>query len=124
MIFAIILLAVFGAAFLFKDTKEQRTAPQITEEKKGKTFDVGLTDQGYIPQRLTIKAGDKVTWTNKSGAVATVNSAPHPAHTDYAPLNLGQIEDGASVSLVFDNTGTYRYHNHLNSTQFGSITVE
>lgn len=29
---------------------------------------------------------------------ATVNSSPHPAHTDYPPLNLGDLPDGGEVS--------------------------
>lgn len=85
---------------------------------------VTLTTAGFEPKTITVKVGTKVVWTNKSGGVATVDSAIHPTHLLYLPLNLGQFADGDSVSLVFDKAGTYKYHNHLNPGQTGSVTVE
>ena len=93
-----------------------------TQEAQGQT--VTVTDGGFNPSTLTIKAGTKVTWINKSGAVISINSNPHPIHTDYSPLNLGTVQDGASVSLTFDKPGTYGYHNHLNPSQTGTIVVQ
>lgn len=85
---------------------------------------VTLTSDGFSPATLTIKAGETVTWENKSGEAATVNSDPHPVHTNYAPLNLGNFPDGGTLSLTFDKPGTYGYHNHLNPSERGTITVE
>lgn len=85
---------------------------------------VMLTADGFSPATLTIKAGTPVTWTNKSGENATVSSDPHPTHTNYKPLNLGKFSDGESLSLTFDKPGTYAYHNHLNSSQTGTVIVE
>lgn len=85
---------------------------------------VTLTATGFNPQIITVKVGTKVAWTNKSGENATVNSAPHPTHTAYPPLNLGTFVDGAIVSLVFDKAGSYGYHNHLDASQKGTVIVE
>lgn len=85
---------------------------------------IELTSSGFIQQTLNIKVGTKVTWMNKSGVAIQIASAPHPTHTAYPPLNLGMVEDGGSVSLIFGELGTYEYHNHLNPTQSGSIVVE
>lgn len=85
---------------------------------------VSLTVAGFSPQTLNVKVGTKVVWTNTSGSMGNVSSAPHPVHTDYPPLNLGNFGDGSSISLVFDTPGTYKYHNHLNPSQSGSITVK
>lgn len=85
---------------------------------------VTLTQSGFDPQTLTVKVGTKVTWTNKSGATATVNSAVHPIHALFPFLNLGSFDDGSSVEVVFDKTGTYTYHNHLNPSQTGTVVVE
>lgn len=84
---------------------------------------VTLTQSGFQPTSLSIKAGDTVTWINKSGVPATVNSNPHPTHTDYPPLNLGQFSDGSSLTLTFPTAGTYGYHNHLNPSETGTIIV-
>lgn len=82
------------------------------------------TNTGFTPQTVTVKTGEKVTWTNKSGAMGNVSSANHPTHLVYPKLNLGDFAEGASVSLVFDTAGTYKYHNHLNPSRFGTVVVE
>ncbi len=85
---------------------------------------VTLSSDGFTPQTLTIKVGDSVTWINNSGGAATVNSDPHPIHTNYPPLNLGRFNDGEMLTLKFDKPGTYGYHNHVNPNQTGKIIVE
>jgi len=95
--------------------------PEVSSQKEDT---VSLTSNGFEPQTITVKAGDKVVWTNKSGEVATVNSNPHPAHTDYPPLNLGSFQDGGKLELVFGKKGTYKYHNHLNASEQGVVVVE
>lgn len=93
------------------------TAPQAQNT-------VILTQNGFEPTTLTIKAGTTVTWTNNSGQESTVNSDPHPTHTDYPPLNLGAFADGQSLSLLFDKPGMYGYHNHLDPNEQGKILVK
>lgn len=86
--------------------------------------EVTFTSSGFTPATITIKAGDTVVWINQSGAPATVNSDPHPTHTDYPPLNLGTFGNGATLSLTFPKAGTYGYHNHLNPVQKGTVIVK
>lgn len=100
------------------------TSSQSNPTSEKSQNSVTLTSAGFSPANLTIKKGQTVTWVNKSGQTATVNSAPHPAHTAYPPLNLGSFIDGGSLSLTFDKPGTYGYHNHLNSSERGTITVQ
>ena len=83
-----------------------------------------MTDAGFEPQTVTVKAGAKVVWTNDTSATANVSSASHPTHLIYPPLNLANFEPGDSVSLVFEEAGTYKYHDHLNPTKFGTAVVE
>jgi plastocyanin len=85
---------------------------------------VTLTDEGFSPQEITVKAGSKVVWKNNSGDSATVDSSVHPTHRDHPELNLGNFEDGEEHSLVFEEPGTYRYHDHLNASRFGTVVVE
>lgn len=85
---------------------------------------VTLTSTGFQPAKLTVKTGTVVTFVNKSGAMATVNSNPHPTHENYQLLNLGRFSDGGTLSLTFNKPGSFGYHNHLNSSQTGTIIVE
>ncbi len=85
---------------------------------------VTLTTSGYSPASLTVKVGEEITFINKSGKSAAVNSDPHPVHSVYPPLNLGGFKDGETLTFTFDKAGTYGYHNHLNTAQRGTIVVE
>lgn len=85
---------------------------------------VNISSTGFSPNDITIKVGESVTWMNVDNAMHNVSSAPHPIHTTYTPLNLGSFAAGEKVSLVFDKAGTYKYHDHLNPSIFGSITVQ
>lgn len=102
-------------------TSTQSTSPSASLEEEEQ---ITLNSNGFSPDKLTIKAGTTVTWINQSRTVATVNSDPHPSHTDFPILNLGSFSDGEELSLKFDKPGTYGYHNHFNAAQKGTIIVE
>ncbi|HYK08971.1 MAG TPA: cupredoxin domain-containing protein [Candidatus Eisenbacteria bacterium] len=99
---------------------EASPSSSVTQQRNAVT----LTQNGFSPSVVTIKVGQTVTWTNKSGATATVNSDPHPTHTAYPPLNLGSFTDGGTLSLTFTKAGTYGYHNHFNPGEKGTIIVQ
>lgn len=97
---------------------------QTPTQTQNQANTVTLTANGFSPQTLTIQAGATVSWVNKSGDDATVNSNPHPTHTNYPPLNLGNFSDGGTLSLTFPTPGTYGYHNHLNPSETGTVVVQ
>lgn len=99
-------------------------APAAMTAEGATEFKIAITDTGYSPSLLSIKVGDTITWTSSAAKPSNVSSDPHPSHTDYAPLNLGMFKPGESQTLTFDKAGTYKYHNHLNSTQTGTIIVK
>ena len=104
-----------------------QTSPTATDGAKGinrERVTVTLTNSGFTPATVSVKAGSVVTLINKSGSVATVNSDPHPTHRNYPPINLGEFSDGTSVQLTFDTPGTFTYHNHLNPSFTGTVVVE
>ena len=85
---------------------------------------ITYTDSGFSPAQVSVKAGDAVTFKNDSKASVQVNSAPHPAHTQFPELNVGSIAAGESKTVTFTTAGTKKYHNHLNPSQTGTIVVE
>ncbi|MEK7450579.1 MAG: cupredoxin domain-containing protein [Patescibacteria group bacterium] len=123
----IIVVAVIAGVFVFGSKKSSNQAP-VQQGSQSQQIQneaiVTVSVLGFAPQTLTIKAGTKVIWMNKSGAAVSLNSAVHPTHLVYPPLNLGEFGDGSSVQLGFDKPGTYSYHNHLNASQTGTIVVE
>ena len=133
------IVVVAGLWFVLKSKGENTVVAPTTNETSSTTNEatkpaepamaenassVSIRATGFEPQALTVKVGTKVTWTNKSDVAGNVSSAVHPTHLVYPPLNLGDVAAGQSVSLTFDKAGTYKYHNHLNPSQFGSVVVE
>ncbi len=136
----ILVVIVLGAWFFMKSQNNQVTpatptttnpvVPSVssgsaTSENQVEENTVVVTTDGFSPKEIRIKAGGTVTWVNNDSVDHQVNSAPHPAHTDYPPLNtVGLLKPGEKKSLSFPATGTYKYHNHLNPSLFGSVVVE
>lgn len=122
---AIVLMANKGGFQTPTPIESGQTPPPTTEATTPtQQTTVTLAQSGFEPATVTVKAGTKVIWANSSGKLATVDSAGHPVHLAYPPLNLGEFSDGSQVSLVFDKVGTYKYHNHLNPSQTGQVVVE
>lgn len=127
---ALVVLVAAWALMGNNATKKVQVSPTPTivsspsAEPVTKEAMVNLTKEGFEPGTITIKVGTKVTWVNKSGETAAVNSAVHPTHLLYPFLNLGTFNDGESLSVTFDKAGTYKYHDHLNPSETGEVVVE
>lgn len=106
-----------------KPTISQQTTPAAMETNN-QVANVILGDSGFVPKDIIVKAGARVIWVNKSGKAATVNSDDHPTHRLYPFLNLGEFADSSSVQVVAERAGKYSYHNHLNASETGTVTVE
>jgi plastocyanin len=105
----------------------------------GTTHTIEMSSSGFSPSELTVKAGDTVTFL----AIDTSNrwpaSAFHPKHTVYPGSDIekcgtdeediifdscGAVAEGQSWSFKFDEKGTWAYHDHESSKDFGKIIVE
>lgn len=135
----ILVLALVGF-FLLKSQKSpqvqpetQQAEPTVSEPPQTATEGAMMKEEAnmvkissteFSPKSITVKVGEKVAWINDDSANHTVNSNPHPTHTDNPFLNLGLIRMGESKSVTFDKVGIYKYHDHLNPSLTGSVTVE
>ncbi|PLS77177.1 MAG: halocyanin [Chloroflexi bacterium] len=84
----------------------------------GKEAVVEMNDElKYVPQTLTIKAGDTVTWRNTGKTRHTVTDDPMKAQNTASvrlpetvqPWDAGYITRGQSWSRRFDVPGEYTY---------------
>ena len=70
----------------------------------------------FDPDRVEIKAGQTVTWTNDDNFTHTVRVDGQDDH---------KVEKGHSVSIEFDKPGTYKYECTLHSMDMkGEVVVE
>ncbi|HVZ67178.1 MAG TPA: hypothetical protein VG917_02855 [Patescibacteria group bacterium] len=129
-IIAVIILLI-GGVFLVSSKKEntpqQNSIPQdnkISVPTPVKILNISLTKSGFQPKTLTINKGETVSWINKSSESGTVNSDPYPDNNLYRFLNLGEFPPQTTVQAIFNETGTFTYHNQFAPSQTGTIIVK
>jgi plastocyanin len=86
-----------------------------------------------------IKKGETVTFKNQSSNSMWPASAMHPTHRVYSGTSLDEhcpdttgtafdackgFLPGQSWSFIFNKTGTWKYHDHLNPSATGTVVVE
>lgn len=99
---------------------------------------VTFNDTGYVPAEVTVKKGQTVNFKNESAIATWPASAMHPTHTVYPGSDIqkcgtdaavgifdacGGLNTGESWSFQFNETGIWKYHDHLNAGKFGTIIV-
>ena len=78
---------------------------------------VTVDDFTFNPQRLTIKAGSIVTWTNK-------DDIPHAIASVSALFRSKALDTDDNYSFTFTSPGTYQYFCSLHPHMTGTIVVE
>lgn len=133
----VVLVLVAGIFYYLRQGGIRIELPEIAGEKSNTA--IRYTDEGYAPKSITIKRGTEVIFKNESPRDTWPASAMHPTHQVYPETDINKcgkvressmldacrgLKPGESWSFEFDYTGTWGYHDHLNSRHFGSITVE
>lgn len=108
-------------------------------EEESQAHQVEMTTSGFVPETLSVKKGDIVTFANKDTNKHWPASANHPSHTVYPGSSVSKcgtseadsifdackgLEEGESYSFIFNEVGSWGYHDHLRSGIRGSIVVE
>lgn len=126
LIVAVIVLVIAGLAiyslvkiFTKDDTTSNQTNTTVQVAK------VSITDKGFVPATLTIKAGTTVEWVSTDSKTTHVVAAnPYPSHSDLPELVSPQLGNGATYRFTFKEVGTYKYHDDLKPTTNAVIVVE
>jgi plastocyanin len=77
--------------------------------------DVRVTDAGFSPAQVSVRAGGTVEWINDS-------SQPHTVTTTESDSQA--IEKGKTFSQEFDKAGTYDYYCRYHPTETGTVEVK
>lgn len=133
----VLVLAILLGWYFLQSQKTQaptpvpQASPQIPATESAQPSEaidenvVKVSTSGFLPKDITIQAGESVTWMNEDNENHQVLSAVHPTHQLYPPLNTVELlKTGEKKSLSFPTAGTYKYHDHLNPSFTGSVTVE
>jgi plastocyanin len=78
-----------------------------------RTYKINIRNSAFSPARVTLKAGDRVTWRNR-------DSLPHTATDQGGGWDTGDLPGKKSVTITFSTPGTYdyvcRYHPNMRAT--------
>lgn len=87
-------------------------------------YEIVRTKTGFEPSTLTIETGDIVRFTTNRLEPFWPASNLHPSHGIYPAFDSkSEIQPGNSWSFTFETPGLWNYHDHLDSTVTGVITV-
>lgn len=82
-----------------------------------KTVDVTIQNFVFLPQTITVDAGDTIRWTN-------LDSAPHSAVSIESGFVTATLAQGQVTTTTFDRPGTYAYVCGVHGTSMrGTVVV-
>jgi len=99
---------------------------------------IQMTANGFEPKEVTIATGEKVTFENADKSQHWPATNIHPTHRLYPGSDVekcdtdeevalfdacGGLDLGESYSFTFDKPGKWRFHDHLNPSLKGLVTV-
>jgi plastocyanin len=123
------------------DAKETGDNMDVAEKEvlAGEMVTISMTDTGFEPANVTIVTGTTVTFTNNAQASKWPASNVHPTHQSYPGSDNAKcktdeaasifdacqgLSTGESYSFNFVEPGSWAYHDHLQASQGGTVTVK
>lgn len=85
---------------------------------------VEIRDFKFLPNTLTIKTGDSITWTNADGVSHTATGRSVPEDYNVELFATGKLAKGQSKTITLNIKGTYEYVCEYHPRMKGTIIVE
>jgi len=124
----VVVIIVIGAVMLMNkngSSSMQMSMPSPTAQTQTKNANqstagknaVTIQNFAFSPATITIKAGEKVTWTNQ-------DSIGHSATADNGSFDTGVLQQGQSGNVTFSKTGTFTYHCSVHPNMKATVIVQ
>lgn len=109
-----IIMLIALAAYVFRSQSAAPKAPAAIAPAA-----VSITVTGFSPSTVSVKKGQAVTWTNTDNVgQSIVSDRPNPLFKSQS------LSQGATYSYVFNNVGSYAYHDGSNIQFAGKVVVK
>ena len=92
-------------------------APVSADPAPANTVEVKIDNFTFAPQRVTVKAGTTVTWTNE-------DDIPHTVVANQKAFKSKVLDTDDKYTFTFTTAGTYDYFCSLHPHMTGTIVVE
>ena len=141
----VIIIVLGGFLFFQPQDAQEQSEPEASVSPlvgNGESITITYTSAGYVPKEVTISQGTEVIFENK-GRLSLVFMWPataiHPTHTIYPGSSILKCGGAEKVrifdscqgiapqdswSFIFNETGSWGYHDHLQARFTGKIIVE
>lgn len=118
-----VVVVIAAAVFYFRSyggasnsSPQNGAAPTVGSQATGGNA-VSISNFSFSPAALTVKVGDKVTFTNN-------DSVGHSVVADDGSFDTGIIAQGQSQTVTFAKAGTFNYHCSVHPSMKASVTVQ
>lgn len=85
---------------------------------------VMITDDGFVPEVVSIERGATVVWVNDTTKPRKVGANPYPDGSSLKSLKSGNIAPDDSYSYTFNKSGRFGYADYTNPLAAGSVQVK
>lgn len=131
IILGAILLVILGGAYFFFQQKQTPTGKRIQQGEflakeaiQKEDMVIRVTKEGFIPESVTVKKGEKVVWLNESSQFSWPASDVHPTHQIYLEFDaLEPFGPGDAWAFRFLRQGQWNFHDHLRANKKGTVEV-
>ncbi|MFC2144850.1 plastocyanin/azurin family copper-binding protein, partial [Actinomycetota bacterium] len=107
------------------ESADSKPSEDFIDLKGTKEVTINMENISFDMPNITVDSGTTVTWINHDNVGHTINSDPHPGHSNHPDLNSSLLSNGDTFSYTFDEPGLYTYHCSPHySTMKGSVIVE
>ncbi len=91
----------------------------------GKHHEIVYKNGVFTPSKVEVAPGDRVIFINRSGDSVWPASNIHPTHEIHPGFDPKQgLEPGQAWAFGFTRSGHWKFHNHLNPAQGGTVVVK
>jgi plastocyanin len=120
-----IIIVVFGLLLVFMQHSKENKKTRQPAKSEVATAVVRITEDGFQPSNLKVKAGTLVVWTNDDTEPHRIASNPYPTHKDLPSLDSkSSIDTNGKYRYTFNQKGTFGYHDELNPDVNGTVIIE
>lgn len=106
------------------DDRGMRTLLEVRDDAPLVAVEPGGAEAGttrivqfaFVAADIDVPVGTRMTWVND-------DPAPHTVTADDGAFDSGQLDSGATWSVVLDTPGTFAYHCDIHPTMVGTVRV-
>jgi len=102
-----------------KSVREIESPESIVYE----TTKMKIQNGRFVPEKITVKSGSEVSFTNFDDQSYIIASDPHPEHNELQDLYSPPVYMGKSYNYIFQQEGYFGVHLEENPSIKGQIIV-